>query len=89
MDAKGWAEALVAAAVPLTAIGMILNRIISRKGLGVRAIQFMAVALGLPIIFVLAIEKVLDGAVVGTLLGGVFGYLLSNISNYDKPGADT
>lgn len=26
----------------------------------------------------------MDGAVVGTLMGGVFGYLLSNISNYDK-----
>lgn len=82
------AEIIVSSAVPITIAGMIWNRIATGKGLGVRAIQFLSVALGIPVIVLLGLEKVIDGAVVGTLLGGVFGYLLSNISNYDKAAGD-
>jgi uncharacterized membrane protein len=89
MTLRDWIEIILAFTVPATAVGMIINRIISKKGLGVRAIQFLAVSLGIPIIAILALEKVLEGAVVGTLLGGIFGYLLSNISNYDKQPTET
>lgn len=85
MTLRDWIEIVLAITVPATVVGMIVNRILTKKGLGVRAIQFLAVSLGIPIIAILALEKVLEGAVVGTLLGGIFGYLLSNISNYDKP----
>lgn len=89
MTLRDWIEIVLAITIPATVVGMILNRILTNKGLGVRAIQFLAVSLGIPIIAILALEKALEGAVVGTLLGGIFGYLLSNISNYDKPQADT
>lgn len=88
MDARGWVEIIIAASVPISIIGLIWNRITTKKGIGVRAIQFMAVVIGMPMIAVLAFEKVIEGAVVGTLLGGVFGYLLSNIGNFDKTQSD-
>ncbi len=48
----------------------------------------MAVILLVPMIGLLAMEKILEGATVGTLIGGLTGYLLSGISNYDKQPLD-
>jgi hypothetical protein len=50
MDGKPWVEAIVAATLPITVIALILHRIITRKGIGVRAIQFLGVSLGVPVI---------------------------------------
>lgn len=55
------------------------------RGIGARAIQFIATIFLLPIILILALEKLLDSQVVGTLIGGLMGYLLSGIANFDKP----
>ena len=77
-------ELILAAAIPVAIIAIIWNRTKSNKGLSVRAIQFLAVALFLPAVCILALEKVLEGSVVGTLFGGMLGYLLANFSNYDR-----
>ncbi len=87
-EIRGWAQLLIAATIPLTLVGMLINRTVTKKGIGVRANQFITVAAGIPVVAVLAFEKIIDGAVVGTLLGGIFGYLLSNISNFDRRGSD-
>ncbi|HEV2738715.1 MAG TPA: hypothetical protein VGU66_09065 [Candidatus Elarobacter sp.] len=84
MDQRGWVEIILALTIFVTVVLTLVSRIRTGKGLGVRAIQFLAVTIGIPVIVILALEKVVDGAVVGTLLGGVFGYLLSNIANFDK-----
>jgi hypothetical protein len=54
--------------------------------LGARAVQFVTVTMGVPPILILGLEKVLDGAVVGTLLGGLFGYVLSHVGRFEPRG---
>ena len=80
-------ELLLAAAIPVGILGVLWNRISTKKPLSARSIQFLAVALLIPLIGLLAMERILEGATVGTLIGGLTGYLLSGISNYDKPGS--
>jgi 4-amino-4-deoxy-L-arabinose transferase-like glycosyltransferase len=63
-------------------ICVIVERIMSKKGIGARAIQFCAVVMLIPTIILLALEKVLDTATVGTLVGALTGYLLSGVGEY-------
>lgn len=53
-------------------------------GIGARIIQFACVTLIIPAIIILGIEKILQGETIATLIGGLIGYVLSGISNYDK-----
>lgn len=80
---------LVAAGVMLCGIlGIVFFRLTSEKGLGVRAIQFVAVATVIPAILILALEKVLTGETTATLFGAITGYLLSGIGDF-KPQSNT
>ncbi len=88
MDVRSWIELMLAATLPLGVGGVLWNRIATKKSLTARSIQFMAVILLVPMIGLLAMEKILEGATVGTLIGGLTGYLLSGISNYDKQPLD-
>src|ERR1700689_1043228 len=56
----------------------------NHKGIGARIIQLCVVVLIFPTILILGLEKVLTGETLGTLLGGVMGYVLSGIGDY-KP----
>ena len=53
-------------------------RLIERDGMR-RAIQFLTVVLVVPTILILALRNILQAETVGTLLGGLIGYLLSGI----------
>ena len=53
-------------------------------GIGIRLIQFLAVGLLIPSIVILALEGFLDKSVLGTLLGTIIGYVLSNIGDESK-----
>lgn len=53
-------------------------------GIGARMIQFACVTLIIPCIVILGIEKILQGETIATIIGGLIGYILSGISNYDK-----
>jgi len=70
--------------MPLAIIAVFFNRWHSKKSLGVRAIQMLSVAMFMPAVIVLAMEKIIDGAAVAALIGGVVGYLFANISEYDR-----
>jgi len=65
-------------------IGIFVERCRTKRGIGVRVIQFLSVVLVIPVIFILALEKVLSSETVGTLLGAVVGYVLSGIGK-DEP----
>jgi hypothetical protein len=86
LSVKDAVELIAAGMLPLAYVGFMWHRIAGKKSIGARAIQFMAVVTLLPVIVILALEKVLDGQTIGTLIGGLTGYLLSGISNYDRPG---
>lgn len=80
---------LIASGVMLCGIlGIVFFRLTSDKGLGVRAIQFVAVATIIPAILILALEKVLTGETTAALFGAITGYLLSGIGDF-KPKPDT
>lgn len=74
---------IIAAVTMVTGIlGILVTR--RNKGIGIRVIQFSAVVLVLPIILILAIEKLISTDVVGTLLGAIVGYVLSGIATESK-----
>lgn len=69
--------------MPLTLIGIIVHRIILRKGIGARSIQFLAVGFIFPTILILAEETILSAEATAALIGVLAGYLLSGIEKYE------
>lgn len=53
-----------------------------RKGIGFRFIQSVGVVILVPGIMILALLKAIDTQAIQVLLGGVAGYLLSGLSNW-------
>ena len=60
-------------------IGIFIERIIQKRGIGIRVIQFLAVVLLAPMILILAIEGILNTQTTATLIGAIIGYILSGI----------
>lgn len=72
---------IILALIPIVGTLLILGeRVINKKGTGVRTIQILTIVIALPIIALLAITDKMDGATLGTLLGAVLGYTLSDLS---------
>jgi hypothetical protein len=59
------------------------------KGLGARVIQLCSVIMLFPAILILGLEKVLDGATLGTLIGGLVGYALSGVGEYQPSSSSS
>ena len=62
------------------------NKDEATRGIGVRVIQMTAVILVVPTILILGLEKLLDTAVLGTLLGAIVGYVLASIGKDERDG---
>ena len=74
---------LIAAVMMALGLGAIIaQRIIAKKSFGARTIQMSAVVLLIPVILILGLEKILAAETLGTLIGGLIGYLLSGIGEY-------
>ncbi len=82
--AKVWVELIAASSIPLAIGFIIFHRIKRGMGMGVRAIQFLALATIPQAIIILALEGILEKSAVGALLGALVGYLFSNIGEYDR-----
>lgn len=74
---KDIVDIVAIAMLPLSFAGFMWQRRSSGKAIDAAAVQFIAVVFLLPVIVVLALEKVLDGMTVGTLIGAFTGYLLA------------
>lgn len=83
-EATFYVEIAAGVTIPISVIGLLWYKARARGGLGVRIMQFIFLCMTLPLLLILGIEKVLDGAAIGTLLGGASGYLLANIGKYDE-----
>ncbi len=46
-------------------------------GIGLRAVQTVVSVMLVPTVLILSMERIIDSSVVGTLLGGLLGYVLS------------
>jgi hypothetical protein len=58
---------------------VVAERLISKRGLDQRTIQFLALLMFAPLIFVLAMEKILDGSAAAALIGAVAGFLIADL----------
>lgn len=79
MSVKEAVELIAALVMFLGLIGTFFIRIRLKKGIGLRAIQFMAIVLLVPVVLILALENALTGETIAALLGAVAGYTLSGI----------
>lgn len=84
MSAQEGVELIAAATLPLAVLAVVVDRWRTQKGLGVRAIQFLAVASFVPGIVILGLEQIIDGSTVAALVGAFVGYLFSNIGEFDR-----
>ncbi len=84
---SGIVEVGALAIMLLSVIGVITQRLVSGMGLGARAIQFLAVGLLFPILLILALEKAIASETTAALLGGLAGYLLSDVGKYEPKEA--
>ncbi len=64
--------------------GIVMNRIKTGKGIGLRVIQFSVVIMTVPTILILGIEGKLEPATLGTLIGALIGYVLSSMGKDEK-----
>jgi len=79
--ATQWVEVIAAITMPLTVLVYVVQRAITGGAIIKGSIQLVGILLFLPAVLVLGLEKDIPEAALGTLLGAVAGYLLSNIGN--------
>jgi len=79
-----WIDLVAALTMLVTIAGVIAERIISKRGFGVRSIQIAAVGMLPPILLVMALEQDFDKSAVFAVIGTFIGYLFSNIGKYDE-----
>lgn len=84
MTLSNWIELIAAVTIPLALVAIILERVISKKGIGVRTIQFLGVATFVPMLLILGIERILDANVISALVGAFVGYLFSRIGDFEN-----
>lgn len=65
------------AIIGIAVLGGIINRIVMKKGIGLRFCQFLAIAMGVPAIVMLSFAGKLDNQAVASLIGMVIGFFLS------------
>lgn len=84
MTAEQGLELVLAIGIALLPIAVLAERLISKKGIGVRAIQFTGAATLTPGIILLGMRGLLDGATISALVGAFVGYLFSGITEFDR-----
>jgi hypothetical protein len=82
MDNRSVIELIAVIGIAAAPLLILIERFAGDRGIGARTIQFLAVAMLVPLILVLALEKLLEPATIGTLIGALTGYLLSGIGDY-------
>jgi hypothetical protein len=64
---------------------VIAERLISRRSLDLRAIQFLALMMFAPLVLILALERVIDGGAAAALVGAIAGFLLADLRQPSAP----
>jgi hypothetical protein len=77
-------DILLASTFPLALIAVIWNRAQLKRGIAVRTIQFVGVALIVPAATILSLHGLLQGEAVAAIFGTTIGYLLASIMRFDE-----
>ena len=84
MTAENLVIIILSVSMALAITGVILERILSKKGIGVRVIQFLAASLLIPGATILGIKKLLSSEAIATLFGAIAGYILASIGKEEN-----
>ena len=77
---------LGAGLIAVMGTGFVLaERLISRRSLDLRAIQFLALIMFAPLILIMALEHVIDGGAAAALVGAIAGFLLADLRQPSAP----
>ncbi len=79
-----WIEVIMLAIMAIGAAGVLLERLWSGRGIGMRVIQFTMILIILPAIVILTLEDRLDA---GPLFGTVIGFVLGSFGKDETPKA--
>lgn len=63
--------------IGIAVLGGIINRVVTKKGIGLRFCQFLAISMGIPTIIMLAFADKLEKEVVASLIGTIIGFFVS------------
>ena len=87
-EVRLWIEIIAVAVIPLAVAGVVLERVMIRRSIGVRTIQFTGIPIISSLVLILGLEGILEKSAIGALLGALVGYLFANIGQYDKRKGD-
>ena len=79
-----WLDVTISSAIPLALIAVIWNRAQLKRGIAVRAIQFIGVAMIVSAATILSLHGLLQGEAVAAIFGTTVGYLLASIMRFDE-----
>lgn len=88
MTASEYIQLIAMGTMFVAVLLLFVERMKSGRGLGARTIQLTSVFLIVPMIFVLALEKVLSSETTATLIGALIGYVLSGIGDFRPDGKE-
>ena len=82
MELRSFVEGVAILMMPLGLAAIMLHRYQTQKAIGARVIQLTVVVMLIPAIVVLGLERILEPATIGTLVGALTGYVLSGVGDY-------
>jgi hypothetical protein len=79
IDTKNTIELLAVGVMVLGTAGVVANRVVTKKGIGYRVLQWLGIVILPPVILILALEKILSGEIVGALIASLVGFVANEI----------
>lgn len=79
-----WIDVALGSVFPLLLVAVIWNRVQLKRGIGVRAIQFIGVGMVVSGATLLGLHGLLQGEAIAAIFGTTVGYLLASIMRFDE-----
>lgn len=86
MNSLDYVNILCAITILATTLGGIIHRIVTKKGIGIRFCQFMAIGMGIPAFAILALAGKIEPQTIGSILGAIVGFFFSRTGK-DEPNS--
>ena len=80
MDTKNVIEFAAIAVMFIGTIGVVANRIVTKKGIGYRVLQWLGIVILPPVVLILALEKILSGEMTGALIAALVGFATNELA---------